>query len=57
MKKDPNTYCVNYRQDLKWALAHDIVAHPLMAQTMYRCKPFIRFHDYTSSKAWTRHND
>lgn len=54
MKKDPNKYCVNYHQTLVWALVHDIVAHPLMAITLYKCSWFIRFHDYTSAKAWKR---
>jgi hypothetical protein len=25
MKKDPNVYCVNYKQNLIWALIHDII--------------------------------
>lgn len=54
VKKDPNNYCVNYRQNLKWALIRDIIAHPLMAITLYKCELFIKFHDYTSSKAWER---
>jgi hypothetical protein len=54
MKLDPNTYCVNYKENLKWAIIHDIIAHPLMAITLYKCKIFIRFHNYTSHKAWKR---
>lgn len=54
MKKDPNNYCVNFKQDIIWALIHDIFAHPLMAITFYKIEFFIKFHDYTSSRAWKR---
>ncbi len=54
MKLDPNAYCINYEQRLGWALIHDIIAHPLMALTLYRIPMFIRFHNYTSHKAWIR---
>lgn len=54
MKLDPNKYCLNFEQVLGWALLHDIIAHPLMALTLYKVKIFIKFHDYTSHKAWIR---
>lgn len=54
MKKDPNIYCINYKQNLMWALIHDIIGHPLMAITFYKMDIFISFHDYTSQKAWVR---
>ena len=54
MKKDPNKYCVNFKQNLLFAIIHDVIAHPLMALTFYKVKIFIDFHDYTSSLAWKR---
>lgn len=54
MKKDPNNYCIVYKQNLTWALIHDIIAHPLMGLTFYKIDIFIKFHDYTSNKAWIR---
>lgn len=54
MKKDPNKYCVHFTQNLFWAIVHDVVAHPLMAITLYKVEVFLRFHDYTSHKAWIR---
>lgn len=54
MKKDPNKYCVNYKESLRWAILHDVIAHPLMALTLYNVDCIIKFHDYTSSKAWKR---
>jgi hypothetical protein len=56
MKKDPNTYCINYEENIGWELLHDLVAHPLMALTLYKSKLVISFHDFTSSKAWIRKN-
>lgn len=53
MKTDPNLHCVKFVQNNFWALIHDVVAHPLMALTLY-CKPSIAFHDWTSAKAWHR---
>lgn len=53
MKKDPNRYCVAFRQVLFWAIVHDSIAHPFMALTLYS-KWSQRFHDYTSRKAWIR---
>jgi hypothetical protein len=53
MKCDPNTACVTIREVLWWALLHDLVAHPLMAVTFY-WRPAIRFHDWTSQRAWPR---
>lgn len=54
MKKDPNKYCINYEQCLLWAIIHDTIAHPLMALTFYKIDLFIKFHDFTSRKAWIR---
>lgn len=54
MKLDPNKYCVVYEQNLIWAVIHDLLAHPLMALTLYKVEMFIEFHDYTSAKAWIR---
>ena len=54
MKLDPNNYCVTYKQNLFWAIVHDVIAHPLMALTFYKIKLFIKFHDYTSHLAWKR---
>lgn len=54
MKLDPNKYCIVYEQTLIWALIHDIIAHPAMALTLYEVDMFIKFHDYTSAKAWIR---
>ena len=53
MKRDPNAACANAEQRLWWAVLHDAVAHPLMALTGY-CALAVRFHDYTSRKAWPR---
>lgn len=53
-KLDPNKYCVNYEQDFAWALIHDIIAHPLMALTLYKVQCFIDFHNFTSYRAWKR---
>lgn len=52
-KTDPNRACANEGQRLLWALAHDGLAHPLMALSGYS-KWALRFHDYTSHKAWPR---
>lgn len=57
MKLDPNNYCVTYKQNLFWAIIHDVVAHPLMALTLYKINLFIKFHDYTSHLAWKRETD
>lgn len=51
MKTDPNRHCTKFREDRKWALLHDLVAHPFMALTFYS-KISVKFHDYTSSLAW-----
>jgi hypothetical protein len=53
MKQDPNLHCINFTQDTLWAIIHDMIAHPLMALTLYS-KPSIRFHNFTSLKAWRR---
>lgn len=53
MRTDPRKGCANERQTLCWALIHDGLAHLLMALTGYS-KWSLRFHDYTSHKAWPR---
>jgi hypothetical protein len=54
MKLDSNLHCVNFKQHLGWALVHDIIAHPLMALSLYKIDVFIKFHNFTSQKAWKR---
>lgn len=53
MRTDPRIACANERQRLLWAIAHDALAHPLMVLTAY-CGLSLRFHDWTSHKAWPR---
>jgi hypothetical protein len=53
MKTDPRAACANIKEHLGWALAHDVLAHPLMALTLYR-RWAVRFHDWTSKRAWPR---
>jgi len=52
-KVDPINHCVKFRQNLLWALVHDLVAHPMMAITGYSVLS-IKFHNMTSRKAWQR---
>jgi len=54
MKIDPDSCKVNLKENLMWAIIHDLIAHPLLALSLYRIKVFINFHDYTSRKAWRR---
>ena len=54
MKLDPNKYCVNYKQNLLFAIIHDLIAHPLIALTLYKVQFIIDFHNWTSHKAWIR---
>jgi hypothetical protein len=53
MKIDPQKSCVNYEESIRWAIIHDVIAHPIMALTLYSTWS-VRLHDYTSSKAWNR---
>lgn len=53
MKTDPNKGCANLEERLFWALAHDGIAHPLMALSGYAAWA-LRFHNFTSRKAWPR---
>lgn len=53
MKTDPNKGCTNQEERAFWAFLHDGIAHPLMALTGYS-KLSLRFHDYTSRRAWPR---
>lgn len=55
MRTDPREACGNEHQRLLWALVHDAVAHPLMALAGWP-KWALRFHDWTSHKAWPRVN-
>lgn len=53
MRTDPRVACANAEERCGWALLHDFVAHPLMALTFWS-KPSLRFHDWTSRRAWPR---
>jgi|688.fasta_scaffold07359_26 hypothetical protein len=53
-KLDPNNCCIMFDECLFWALVHDIIAHPLIALTLYQWQPAIDFHNWTSQKAWKR---
>ena len=50
---DPRKACKNAKEKWAWAAIHDLLAHPLMALTLYSSWS-LRFHDYTSRKAWPR---
>lgn len=52
MKKDPNKAC-DKPGHLGWAILHDALAHPFMALTGFS-RLGVRFHDWTSHKAWPR---
>ena len=53
LKTDPNTICENGVEHRGWAFVHDAIAHPLMALTGWSALS-LRFHNYTSHKAWPR---
>lgn len=53
MKTDPRAACSNEKEALLWAIIHDLIAHPLMGLTLYS-KASLRFHDFTSHRAWPR---
>lgn len=53
MKTDPNKGCKNTKERLLWAVLHDAVAHPVLALSGYS-QWAMRFHDFTSRKAWPR---
>lgn len=53
MKTDPRAACANAHEYLGWAVVHDAIAHPLMAASGYS-KWALRFHDWTSLRAWPR---
>lgn len=40
-----------WREDWRWAIVHDAVAHPLMALSGY-AHWAIRFHNWTGRRAW-----
>lgn len=48
---DPILACGNTQQRCFWAFIHDAIAHPFMAFTGWS-KISIRFHDFTSKRAW-----
>ena len=51
---DPRDACApREQQRVFWALLHDVVAHPLMALTGWS-NVGVRFHNFTSHKAWPR---
>lgn len=52
MKLDPNTLCdTGPKQNIGWAIFHDLVAHPLLVITFYSVAS-VKFHNWTSLKAW-----
>ena len=51
MKLDPNPLCRQPVERPLWAFVHDAIAHPLVAVTRY-ADWSVRFHDYTSRRAW-----
>ena len=53
MKTDPNQACRNDEQRFWWAVAHDLIAHPFMAITLWSSWS-LKFHDWTSRQAWPR---
>lgn len=54
MRVDPRSCKCEVKENLLWALLHDIIVHPLLGFTLYRAEWAIRLHDYTSHKAWPR---
>ncbi len=53
MKTDPRIACANTKEARGWAIVHDLLAHPFMALTGWS-QLSLRFHDWTSEKAWPR---
>lgn len=53
MKTDPIEACPNAEQHFGWAIVHDFIAHPLMAFSLWSSWA-LKFHNWTSSKAWPR---
>lgn len=53
MRTDPRTACANAEERVWWAIVHDLIAHPLMALTLWH-PLLVRFHDWTSTHAWPR---
>lgn len=53
MRTDPRKACDNPEESWFWAIVHDVFAHPLSALTLYSA-PAVRFHNWTSEKAWPR---
>ena len=44
----------NFEEDLLWSIIHNMIAHPLMAITIYKWQPALDFHNFTAHKAWKR---
>ena len=42
------------KEKFGWVLVHNCIAHPLMAVTL-DSKWSVKFHDWTATKAWPRH--
>lgn len=53
MRTDPRAACANDRERKGWAIVHDLLAHPLMAITLWS-RWSLAFHDWTSNRAWPR---
>jgi hypothetical protein len=53
MKLDPNRLDYGYREFKAWAVAHDLIFHPLLAISLYS-RWAIRLHAWSSNKAWPR---
>lgn len=54
MRVDPRSCKCEVKENLLWALLHDIIIHPMLGFTFYRANWAIALHDYTSHKAWPR---
>lgn len=53
MRLDPRKACDSVKDSFFWAFVHDVIAHPFSALTLYS-SPSVRFHNWTSEKAWPR---
>ncbi|OUM01787.1 hypothetical protein [Variovorax sp. JS1663] len=53
MRTDPRAACANAEERFIWAFVHDAICHPLMAITNWS-RLSVRFHDWTSWRAWPR---
>jgi hypothetical protein len=48
---DPNGCCDKVEHSLLYAVLHDLISHPLLVISFYS-EWSIRFHNWTSRKAW-----